>query len=126
MNVFTFTANLGSDCTVSTTKSGKTICNFSAAVSSGFGEHKKTTWVSCTLFGARAEGKLPQHLVKGKKVAVSGELYSDVWTDKSGVEKTTLKLSVNSIDLIGDAAPQKPEATQAPQAEPEFDDSIPF
>jgi len=136
MNVFSFTGNLGNDCETSSTQKGTKVCEFSVAVTSGYGDNKATTWVSCVIFGKKAEGKLPSYLVKGQKVAVSGEMKLEQWETENG-KGSKVKVLVNSVDLVGDLRaesqqPQQPEPQQTQQAmEPlpsqDFkDDDIPF
>jgi len=124
MNIFSFTGNLGKDCEVKTTQSGSTLCEFSVGVSSGYGDKQKTTWANCVIFGKRAEGKLPEHLTKGQKVAISGELTQETWQKTDGGTGFKLKVVVNSLDLIGvreqpsapqQRAPQQPAQQPAPQ-----------
>ena len=133
MNVFNFTGNLGKDCRVG--KAGNsTVCNFTVAVKSGFGNNEQTLWIDCALWGKQAESKLPEYLLKGQSVAVSGELGS-----REHEGKTYLTCNVNGIDLTGakggTQAPQQqkaPAPQKAPQqkapGEPDFDfdDDIPF
>jgi single-strand DNA-binding protein len=131
MNIFSFTGNLGKDCRVG--KAGNsTVCNFTVAVKSGFGNNEQTLWIDCALWGKQAESKLPEYLLKGQKVAVSGEL-----GQREHEGKMYLTCNVNSIDLTGDkggtqapqsAPAQQPQQKPAPQKEPDFDfnDSIPF
>ena len=138
MNIFNFTGNLGQAAEVTTTSGGMTICTFSVAVKSGYGERQKANWVRCKIFGKRAEGGLPNYLVKGTQVAVSGELSLNEWESDKGT-KTSLEVAVNSIDLIGgktDAQPPKQQAFGSyaqPKSKPaaakfrdDFDDELPF
>lgn len=113
MNVWNFTGNLGKDSEVKYTQSGTAICSFSVAVKSGYGDNEKTTWVNCVLFGKRAEGKLPEYLIKGAQVAISGECFLDEW-EKDGVKNKALKVTVDKLDLIGGRA----EAASAPENQP--------
>ena len=128
MNNWNITGNLGNDAEVSTTNTGKYICSFSVAVKSGYGQNEKTTWVKCVIFGARAEGKLPEMLKKGKQVAISGEIYLDEWEDKQGQKQKTLKMVVGSLDLIGGVCNSEignaKKASNAPTDS--FDSEIPF
>lgn len=101
MNVFTATANLGRDAEVRHTASGTAIASFPIAISSGYGDNKKTTWVRCSLFGKRAEGGLIQYLKKGTQVAVSGEISLNEYTTQNGEQRSNLELNVSEIDLIG-------------------------
>lgn len=95
MNVFTATGNLGKDCRVNQT-ANSTVCGFALAVKSGYGDNAQTLWIDCSIWGKQAEGALPQYLVKGQQVAVSGELGQ---REHEGNKYLTLR--VNSIDLIG-------------------------
>jgi len=124
MNVWNFTGNLGKDADVRSISSGTSVCSFSVAVTSGYGDKEKTTWVQCGLFGKRAEGSLPQYLVKGQKVAISGEAFLDEWDGKDGAKHSVMKVNVNSLDLIG----AKTEALQAQKPVVKFDDleEVPF
>lgn len=126
LNVFSFTGNLGKDCR--TGMAGSTaVCNFTVAVKSGWGDKAQTLWIDCAMFGKQAEGKLPDYLVKGQQVAVSGELGT-----REHEGKTYLTCRATSVDLVGGksdqaAAPAVQQSQPAPQqaADP-FDDDIPF
>tara|TARA_R110000803_G_scaffold210829_1_gene284065 strand:+ start:8391 stop:8792 length:402 start_codon:yes stop_codon:yes gene_type:complete len=128
---YSATGNIGRD--VETRQAGSsTVATFPLAVTTGFGERQKTMWVRCNLWGARATGGLIQYLTKGTQVAVSGELTENAFTGNDGIEKKSLELNINSIDLIGgkkepSSAPQ--QQRQAPaMAGPvdDMDDDIPF
>jgi single-strand DNA-binding protein len=132
MNKFIFTGNLGKDAEVKVTQSGMSVCSFSVAVKSGYGDKQKTTWVNCALFGKRAEGQLPQYLKKGAQVAISGELTLDEWEGKDGTTQKSIKVNVDDLDLIGGkpegSAPARSQS-QAPAAPAPGDDGfddIPF
>ena len=149
MNIFTFTGNLGKDCEMGQTKNGGAVCKFSVAVKSGFGDNQKTNWVNCRIYGKRAETALPNYLLKGTQVAISGELELAEW-ESNGAMNKALMLAVKEVDLIGgksdqQAAPQQQQAPQqqyqqqqqpqqyqqqapqqAPQGMDNFDDDISF
>ena len=127
MNIFTCTARLGRDAEVRVTKGGTAVCSFTGAVDSGYGDKKTTTWVQFALFGKRAEGNLPEHLVKGAQVAISGEISTDEYQDKDGNNRFSLRCIVGSLDLIGGKQESKPAQQPAPQQfEEDFEDDIPF
>lgn len=129
MNQIIFTGNLGEDAKVSQTQSGTSVCSFSVAAKSGYGEHEKTTWVRCKLWGKRAEGGLPPILVKGQRVLVRGEFTLDKY-EKDGKTYSTLECRVDDLDLIGEkkagGSPSEPRQQTAPEAEPSLEDEIPF
>ena len=99
LNVFTASGNIGKDCESRVTQGGKTIASFSLPVKSGYGENEKTSWVTCKLFGVKAE-KLPQYLTKGTKVTVSGEFVLEQW-EKDGVKHSMPCVLVNALDFSG-------------------------
>lgn len=136
MNIFTATANLGRDAEVRHTATGTAIASFPIAISSGYGDNKKTTWVRCSLFGKRAEGGLIQYLKKGTQVAVSGEISLNEY-ERDGQQRSSLELRVNEIDLIGGRQSEPVNNTPQPassSAGPDYggdsdyydDDRIPF
>lgn len=132
MNVFTAVVRLGGDPEQRHTASGDSIVNFNAAVDSGFGDKKVTTWLRCNMWGKRGESVLP-YLSKGSQVAISGELSNREWTDKEGQKKLSLEVRINELTLIGgkqSGQNNSPSETQnSPKPKPSFDDlgdDIPF
>jgi len=115
MNVYSFTGRLGRDSETRFTAGGMAICSFTVAVDYGYGDNKGTNWLRCSLFGKRAEGKLPQYLVKGTQVAISGELRVREYTDKDGIKRTSVEVSVNDLDLIGGRNDQQGGGSQGYQ-----------
>lgn len=136
INIFTASGNIGRDCELRVTPNGKNIANFPLPVKQGFGEHEKTSWVNCKLFGNTAE-KLTQYLTKGTKVTVSGEFVLEKWTGQDGVERSAPVIIVRDVDLSSSGGqqqrpqqrPQQNQQQSAPQYnEPpmDFSDDIPF
>jgi len=118
MNVYSFTGRLSRDCEVRTTQSGMAICSFTVAVDYGFGDNKGVNWMRVSLFGKRAEGGLPNYLKKGTQVGISGELRIREYKDKDGVDRTSVEVSANSVDLLGskqdNAQGGQPQSRQQP------------
>lgn len=114
MNLFIFTGNLGKDCRTNNVN-GTAVVNFSVAVKSGYGDKEQTVWVECAIWGKKAEGRLPEFLLKGQQVAASGELSLRTYQSEDGTQKTSLACRVNDLDLIGG----KSEAVQERQPEPQ-------
>lgn len=134
INTFTASGNIGKDCDSRQTPNGKTIASFSLPVKSGWGEHEQASWVTCKMFGAKAE-KLPQYLTKGTKVTVTGSFVLEQW-EKDGVQNSRPVILVNDIDFGGSKQGQQqtPQQSQAPAqnqqaampADDSFSDEIPF
>lgn len=145
INTITVSGNVGRDAVLRVTPNGKHIASFSLPAKSGFGENEKTSWLNCKMFGVMAE-KLSGAIVKGAKVAVTGEFVIDEWTKQDGSQVQTPTILVRDIDLPprgtqGNDNPrqqassqpqrqqyQRSSATQQQPSEPpmDFDDDIPF
>lgn len=131
MNVITATGNIGRDAELRFMKDQTQVAGFSFALSSGYGKNAKTDWLECSLFGKRAEVLAPM-LIKGTKIAISGEFSIREWNDKDGNLRTTPSVRIAEVTLLG----KKPEGeakAQAPQPKavevPDFDafeDDVPF
>ena len=119
MNVFTCTGRLGRDSKTNQTQGGTSVCNFALAVESGFGDNKQTIWLDCALWGKRAEGALPQYLIKGAQVAVSGEMATREYQDNNGVNRTALTLRVNDLTLVSNKQSDQDSRQGQPQAQPQ-------
>ncbi|MDX8383261.1 MAG: single-stranded DNA-binding protein [Ghiorsea sp.] len=134
MNLYAFTGRLTRDCERRVTQGGMTICSFSVAVDFGYGDNKGTNWIRCSLFGKRAEGGLPQYLIKGAQVAISGELRIGEYETREGIKKTSVDVNISDLTLIGSkqdnqAQSQQPQQNyQQPQsnAQQATDPHIPF
>jgi single-strand DNA-binding protein len=95
------------------------ICTFSIAVNRSVkrqGEWEDAaSFFDVTVFGRRAE-TVSKYLLKGKQVAVDGELRQDRW-DKDGERRSKVHVVANGVQLLRDPG-QHPavvtEATRAP------------
>jgi len=117
-NNFQGIGNIGRDCEVRHTQSGMAIATFPLPVEAGYGDKKTTTWLRCSLFGKRAEGGLIQYLVKGQQVAVQGEINLNQYTNKDGLEKSSLDIMVNDVALLGKPSGQRQQPKPAQQNDP--------
>ena len=125
MNNLNAIGNVGKDAELKYTAKGDPICNFSFALTSGYGEKQVVTWVNCALFGKRAETLAPM-LLKGTKIGIEGQLTNRPYTAKDGTEKLSLELRVNDVTLLGsksDSPVQKPSSVAV---EDDFASDIPF
>ena len=111
INVFTASGRCGQDMEVRVTPAGKAIGQFNLPVETGYGDNKKTSWVTCKVFGERAE-KLAKYITKGSPVTVTGAFQLDEW-EKDGVKHSRPCILVNDIQL----PPQQQGGQQAPQGQ---------
>jgi len=127
INTITASGNLGGDCELRWTNAQKPIASFSLPVKQGYGEHEKTSWVTCKMFGVKAE-KLTEYLKKGMKVTVSGEFVIEEWTGNDGAKHQKPVIIVSQIDFGSSSSTQQikqPQSINEPP--PNFgDDPIPF
>lgn len=126
INSMVFTGNCGADMEIRHTPKGVAIGAVNVAVTSGWGDNKKTTWVKCKMFKERAE-KLAPYLTKGTPVTMSGEFVMEEWTGKDGNARSTAVCLVNNVHFS-----KKQESAAAPVQQPQqqssnfSDDDIPF
>lgn len=129
MNNLNAVGNVGNDAEVRFTKEGTAIASFSFALSSGYGDKKKTTWLRCSIIGKRGETLAPM-LTKGTQVAITGEISLNEYVAKDGSNKSSVECLVNNVTLLGkkDAAPKEASKANGYQNQPldEMDSDIPF
>lgn len=108
--------NLVRDMEVRYSKEGLAIAKSALALTSGFGERKKTLFLNFTLWGKQAEAA--GNMKKGDPILVQGQLQENAWKDKDGVEKKSVEVNAQSFQFMGarkDAGPsRKPNPSNKP------------
>lgn len=129
----TLIGHLGRDPETRRTGSGTDITSVSLAVSTGYGNNKKTTWWNLVAFDKTGEAMV-NFLKKGDAAMFIGEPALREWKDKDDATRQTLELTVQRMVLLGvkddDRQPAEPRKS-APAAkkvseDAPFDDEIPF
>jgi single-strand DNA-binding protein len=129
INSVNITGNLTRDIELRQTQSGYAIGAISVAVNDRKKNPQTEEWedkpnfVECTLFGKRAEGLAP-YLKKGQKVGINGKLDWQQWEAQDGTKRSTLKVIVNDLELLGGAKQQSQE--QGATEETVANEEIPF
>ena len=95
--------NLGKDCIVKEVN-GRNVINFSVAHTERFkdsqgNQKERTTWVECAYWTDRTT--VSQYLTKGKMVYAEGSPEADGYTNKEGQVSATLRMRVQSLQLLG-------------------------
>ena len=85
------------------TSGGMAVCKFALAVNKR--RKQGDQWVEeCSFFDIVAWGKtgeaLNQYLVKGKQVAIEGELHQNRW-EQDGQSRSKIEINANNIQLLG-------------------------
>lgn len=92
-----------------------TVLNFTVASNSTTSKGKTVTnWVSCKLWGARADGLAP-HLVAGQQVLVEGRPEARAYASKNG-PKADLVLHVEKLEFLGGKPGAKNETKTGTEA----------
>ncbi len=92
------------DATVSETKAGKKVVNFSIAINDTYKTkgstevQKITTYVNCSYW---INPGVSAYLTKGTLVECYGRMDANAWTNKEGEVKASLTFHVNTIKLHG-------------------------
>jgi single-strand DNA-binding protein len=119
MNKIMLIGNLGQDPEMTYTPNGVAVTKFSLAVN----EYKKdvdgkaqydTSWFNCVAWRNTAE-TASAYLRKGHKVFVEGKLVVRKYTDKNGVERTAIEVSVSSLEML------TPKPQSAEEHDPELE-----
>lgn len=136
VNHVTIIGRLTRDAELRYTPSGQAVCKFSIAVN----RRKKSgdQWVDeASFFDVTAWGKtgeaLNQYLVKGKQIAVEGELRQNRW-EQDGQNRSKVEIMANNVQLLGggqdrqqSSAPQPSQPAPASvQAGDSYEDDIPW
>ena len=101
--------NLGKDCIVKEVN-GKNVINFSVAHTERYkdsqgNQKEKTTWVECAYWTDRTA--VAQYLTKGRTVYAEGTPEADPYTNKEGVASATLRMRVQTVQLLGTNNPNE-------------------
>src|SRR3546814_6528337 len=94
MQTIAVTGGIGRDAELRSTQRGDQVCSFNVGVNQGYGDKKSTTWYRASLWGKRGESLQP-YLLKGVKVAISGEFETSEYDGK-----TQLNLRATEVDIL--------------------------
>lgn len=89
---------LGRDPECRTTQSGKTVCNFTIATDTGFGESKTTDWHRIVCFDRQADF-CRNYMRKGSLVYVEGRISYRQY-EKDGVKQYITEIIANSVQSL--------------------------
>jgi single-strand DNA-binding protein len=131
--------NLGKDCIIKEVN-GKNVINFSVAHTERYkdsqgNQKERTTWVECAYWTEKTT--VGQYLTKGKMVYAEGAPEADPYTNKEGQPAATLRMRVQSLQLLGGrsdeqgdkthpSSPSVPAVQAVPMGTVAADDDLPF
>lgn len=113
MNRVVIIGRITADPEMRSTPNGKTVTNFTVAVSRK-GDKDKTDFFRCAAWGKTGE-VCGQYLSKGKKVCVVGEVSARAYTDKQGEAKASLEVFVTEVEFLSPRSEERePVSTAMP------------
>jgi len=104
MNKIMLIGRLGKDPELNVTPDGTPVAKFSLAVNrytkSSSGERKEETdWFNITAWRQLAE-TCEKYLHKGSKVYVEGRLTQRKYTDRDGVQRTSIDVTISEMEML--------------------------
>ena len=143
INVFVFTGRITKDLEVKEVSNDMKVLNFSIAVDNPY-KKDDVSFLDIVAFGNKAENTA-KFCSKGSKVAVTGTVKQERFTDKEGKNRSVVRFNANNIEFLdsksqsngqsqqqsGQAKPQQAPAKDNPFANPNgpidiTDDDLPF
>lgn len=104
LSSYAFTGRLGADAQVKKTLNGKTYMEMSVAVSTGYGDYKKTLWIKAKQWGERVNN-IVDIFKKGALVAACGEPSINEWDGKDGTHHASLEVNCMNIQILSSKKP---------------------
>jgi single-strand DNA-binding protein len=103
VNKTTHIGRLGGDPETRYTSTGKTLAEFSLAVTQFNGD---TLWLKVTCWGKTAEFA-SEYLKKGDLVYVDGRLDESSWEDKEGNRRSRMFITANEVNVLSSKRDKK-------------------
>lgn len=103
--------------------SGTAVCRFSIAVTRPF-KKEETDFINCVAFGKTGE-TIAQHLIKGKQIAVTGNIRTGSYEAQDGTKRYTTDVAVESFEFIGPKDKNTPDNSQANKPDDVFGEEVP-
>lgn len=100
INISVLTGRLTADPELKTTQGGKSVCSFTIAVDSGYGDNKITSFIPVVAWNQRAEF-VSKHFNKGSQIGIEGAIQMRKYTDKDGNNRTVFEIIANNIHFVG-------------------------
>lgn len=138
MNRVTLVGNLTRDPELSQTQSGISVCKFTIAVNRNFTNancERDADFINIVTWRTIAEN-CGKYLVKGKKVALSGQIQTRSYDDRNGEKRYVTEVVADDVEFIGGNSGEASEPKQTAKAQrkqtsfndlkPIEDDGLPF
>lgn len=108
-----------------TTANDISVCSFTLANDTGYGDNKKTNFINCVAWRGTAE-LLSKYVKKGQMIIISGSLQVRTW-EKDGKKHYATEVVADEINFCGDKKTDKQEGLESEGFAPfEPGDDLPF
>ena len=121
LSSYAFTGRLGADAQIKRTPNGKTYMEMSVAVTTGYGEYKKTLWIKVKQWGERVNN-IVGIFTKGALVSACGEPSINEWDGKDGSHHASLEVNCMNIQILS----SKKSTADGVSTDDELPEDIPF
>lgn len=98
-NLAVLTGRLTANPELKTTPNGVSVCSFTIAVDTGYGENKQTAFINIVSWRKTAE-LVSKHFVKGSMIGIEGSIQTRSYTDKNGYKRTVFEVVANNIQFV--------------------------
>ncbi len=102
--------------------SGTAVCRFSIAVTRPF-KKDETDFINCVAFGKTGE-TIAQHLIKGKQMAITGNIRTGSYEAQDGTKRYTTDVAVESFEFIGPKDKTTPDNSQTNKSDDVFGEEV--
>lgn len=82
------------------TQSGTSVCSFTVAWSETYNGNETKLFLDCVAWRGTGE-MVANHFAKGKEIVVEGKLETQVWKDKDGNNRSTIKMTADRVHFCG-------------------------
>lgn len=116
LSSYAFTGRLGADAQVKKTPNGKTYMEMSVAVTTGYGEYKKTLWIKVKQWGERVNN-IVGIFTKGALIAAYGEPSINEWDGKDGSHHASIEVNCMNVQILSSKKAVSDENVEAAESE---------
>lgn len=125
MNNVNLIGRLTKDIELRYTQSNMAVARFILAIDEGFGEKKKTNFISCLAFGKTAEN-MEKFVGKGQRIALQGRITTGQY-EKDGQKHYTSDVIADRVEFIESREKNYVSKSESvPEGFAEIDEQIPF
>lgn len=119
LNQCNFIGRVGKEIEPRYTPDGKSVVNFSLAVSEQWkdkqgAKQERTEWINITAFDKLAE-IIAQYVGKGDLLYISGKMVTRKWQDQSGADRYSTEIRASQMQMLGSKGDNSGQQRQAPQ-----------